>query len=554
MRGSGLLLSAVKSAKSLLGNVRVWVGIALTVFAVLLALAPAAEAQGQSTAKKLDAIRTRMEKGQGLYVNGDYKGAVQIFEDGYKSYPYSAFLFNAGVCYQKLNDFDSALAKFREYLRVDPSAPDAAKVAERIAALEAARSATDAGVPEAGVVTDAGELDGGVPEAGTPPPPIVPDDESAMKSLVVIETEPEGAPLRLFARNSEAAPPFKLGAENAGWTELPASRAPANLTLAVGRYHLVVEKFRDFNVSETDIDVAPGHVLHFKANLSQGAFMAFLRVSANVPGAYVYLDDPLKKKAMWGITPHSELVGFGTHKLLVEAPGFEPLSTEVTLKHGEQKELEVKLARLGYGILRIHSNALEISVEVDGKPRGSWRDGDPPLDIQLPSGPHKLVVTSAGRKDLEGTVEIPRGQVLPVHATMIQTYPRGGAWTQAIVGVALIGAAVWAGNQADELHEQLQADRAKGALEETDSRATKGRWFAIGSNVGFGAGAILIGLATYNFIRDPLPDSSTQLEKPAEFDDPRKRKPLEQQARRPSVEVAPYFGQNAGGLVIGGKF
>jgi len=151
-------------------------------------------------------------------------------------------------------------------------------------------------------------------------------------------------------------------------------------------------------------------------------------------------------------------------------------------------------------------------------------------------------------------IDIPPGQVLPVHATMIQTYPRGAAWLQAVAGVAFIGAAVWAGQEADKIHEQLEADRAKGALEANDSRATEGRWYAIGSNAGFGVGAVLLGLATYNFIRDPLPDSSAQLEKPAEFDDPRKQKPLGQQARGPKLDVAPYFGKSSGGLIIGGKF
>jgi len=370
-RRSALLLCAVTTAKSLLGNVRIWVAVALVAIGVVLAMAPRAEAQATSTAKKLEAIRARMEKGQVLYLKGDHAAAAQVFEDGYKSYPYSAFLFNAGVCYQKLNDFDRALEKFREYLRVDPNAPDAAKVNERIAALEAARSALDAGVPEAGALEDAGDAgdsDAGVPEAGAPPPPlppIVPDDENAMKSLVVIETEPEGAPLKLYARTSASAAPFRVGAENPGWTEVQSTRSPANLTLAVGRYHLVVEKFRDFNVSETDIDVQPGHVLHFKANLSQGAFMAFLRVVSNVPGAYIYLDDVNKKKPVWGTTPQGELVAHGQHKVLVEAPGFEPLLTDVTLKHGEQKELQVKLVRVGYGFLRIHSNALEIDIEID---------------------------------------------------------------------------------------------------------------------------------------------------------------------------------------------
>jgi len=68
------------------------------------------------------------------------------------------------------------------------------------------------------------------------------------------------------------------------------------LSLAVGRYHVVIEKFHDFNVSETDIKVSAGHVHNFKANLSQGVFMSFLRTSANVTGAHVWLDDPKKER------------------------------------------------------------------------------------------------------------------------------------------------------------------------------------------------------------------------------------------------------------------
>jgi hypothetical protein len=77
---------------------------------------------------------------------------------------------------------------------------------------------------------------------------------------------------------------------------------------------------------------------------------------------------------------------------------------------------------------------------------------------------------------------------------------------------------------------------------------------AIGSNIGFGLGAIALSLATYNFIRDPLPESSAQLDKPREFDDPRKQHPPKPQARDLRLDFAPYVGQNSGGVVVGGKF
>jgi len=528
-------------------------------------VAPIALAQPRDpAAKSLEGIRAQMEKGQGLYVAGNYAGAAEVFEAGYATYPYSAFLFNAGVCYQKLNDVDRALAKFKDYLRVDPSAPDADKVNARIAALEAAKSAAAAA---AVVVPDAGA------DAGPPQPPkpavVVPsgDDQNAMKSLVVIETEPDGAPLRIYQRVEAAALPFKLGAVNAGWKDVLATHAPANLTLDVGHYHVVVEKFRDFNASEADMDVSPGHVHQLKANLSQGAFMAFLRVSANVIGAHVWVDDQKKEHSEWGETPHGELIPGGRHNVLVEVPGFEPLLTQVELQHGEQKELDVRLSRVNYGVLRFDSNAPEIKVKVDDQPKGVWRSGEEPLDARIDSGSHKVTVSSDGRKTFEGMVVVPRGQISPVHVKMIPKYPRGPAWTQAIVGAAFLGAAIYVGTESNRLHDQLQADRSAGSLEPGDSRITRGRWFAVGADGGFAIAAVLGGIATYNFIKDPLPPSSVKSDKPLEFDDPMKARPtarLEVRGPKPlpiverpksrSLEFGPQATSSGGGLFLGGKF
>ncbi|HTA90794.1 MAG TPA: PEGA domain-containing protein, partial [Polyangiaceae bacterium] len=371
---------------------------------VLAVLSPSATAQSQANAgQRLEAIRAEMDKGQSLYVTGNYAGAAEVFEAGYATYPYSAFLFNAGVCYQKLNDVERALAKFKDYTKVDPNAPDIDKVNQRIATLEAAKaSAAAAAAAAAPAATDAGVVD-----AGAPPPPKLPvvlpssDDQNAMKSLVVIETEPDGAPLRIYGRTDPNAQPFQVGATNPGWKEVVATRAPANLTLDVGHYHVVVEKFRDFNASEADMDVSPGHVHQLKANLSQGQFMAFLRVSSNVIGAHVWVDDQKKEHPEWGETPHGELIPGGAHVLLVEVPGFEPLLANVNLTHGEQKEMEVRLARVGYGVLRIDSSAPEIKVHIDDQPKGIWRSGEEPLDVRGDSGKHKLTVTSDGRKTFE---------------------------------------------------------------------------------------------------------------------------------------------------------
>ncbi|HEY3593438.1 MAG TPA: PEGA domain-containing protein, partial [Polyangiaceae bacterium] len=374
-------------------------------------------------------------------------------------------------------------------------------------------------------------------------------------------------------RIDDNAAAFKLGGQNPGWKEIANARSPANLTLSVGKYHVVVEKFRDFNESHSDIDVSPGHVYQFKANLSQGEFMAFLRVSANVKGGYIWLDDKQKERPFWGTTPHGELVSSGPHEVLVEAPGFEPLLAPVLVNHGEQKEMEVAMVRVNYGFLRIDSNAPEVKVRIDEQPKGVWKSGTEPLDVQSPSGPHKLTVLSDGRKTFEQVVNVPRGQVLPVHVKMIPRYPRGAAWTQAVIGAAFIGAAAYFGSESNKVYDQLDADRKAGRLEQGDSRATKGRWLAVGADGGFAVGGVLGILATYNFVKDPLPESSIKSDKPVEFPDPRQGQPLALLPRRglhdalaaerpraaepalspPKVRVG-AVAPDAPGLFIGGQF
>ena len=555
-----------------------WVVLLLVLLGLVAIVTGTALAQPKdASGKRLEAIRQEMEKGQGLYVAGNYVGAAEVFEAGYLTYPYSAFLFNAGVCYQKQNDVDRALAKFKEYVKVDPNAPDVDKVNQRIATLEAAKAAALAAAaappPPPPAEADAGvESDAGVTAPPPPPPPAVvlpsTDDQNAMKSLVVIETEPDGAPLRIYQRVDANAAHFTLGAAtNPGWKEVVATHAPANLTLDVGHYHVVVEKFRDFNASEADMAVSPGHVHQLKANLSQGQFMAFLRVSSNVIGAHAWIDDQKKEHPEWGETPHGELVPGGKHVVLVEAPGFEPLLSNVELEHGEQKELEVRLSRVNYGVLRIDSSAPSVKVKLDEKLQGVWRSGEEPLDVRADSGPHQLVIESDGRKTFEGKIVVPRGQILPLRAKMIPKYPRGPAWTQAVIGAAFLGAAIYVGSESNRLYDQLKRDRDSGVLESSDSRATRGKWFAVGADAGFVVAGVLGGLATYNFIKDPLPDSSVKTGKLLEFDDPLKARPVARlEPRRPpaatlasrptglELKLAPRASASGGGLFLGGSF
>src|SRR5262249_25549060 len=153
---------------------------------------------------------------------------------------------------------------------------------------------------------------------------------------------------------------------------------------------------------------------------------------------------------------------------------------------------------------------------------------------------------------------------LPVHATMIQRYPRGGAWMEAICGVALIGGGVVTGTFSNHLYDDLSADRKAGVLGAADSRKTAGTWLAVGADVGFAGGAVLLRRSPYTFIRDPLPPSSSQIDKPLEFDDPQKARPqalapgkrpaAERRAARTAPPVHVGAAPSGAGIALGGTF
>jgi hypothetical protein len=262
-------------------------------------------------------------------------------------------------------------------------------------------------------------------------------------------------------------------------------------------------------------------VLQVKVNLAQGEFMGHLRVSSNVPNALVYLDDPTRKKEPWGKTPHSEKVAIGEHSLLLQATGYEPTTQKLVVDRGEQKELKVRLERLRIGGLRVTSNAPQVSVTLDGRPVGTYSKSGPPLELRkLASGTHHLRILANGRKPLEATVQIPRGQILPVHAHLVVLPPRGAAYAQAIIGGVLLGGGIYLGLESNRLHDELELDRSHRTLANDDSRALRGKIYSISADVAFLGAGVLAGVSTYNFLHDPLPPSRLVVKPPVEFDSP----------------------------------
>ncbi|MBI4705591.1 MAG: PEGA domain-containing protein [Deltaproteobacteria bacterium] len=370
---------------------------------------------------------------------------------------------------------------------------------------------------------------------------------------MLVESEPAGAPLAIYERIVATAEPFAAGGKNTGWQEITSgAKTPHALSLRVGFYHVAIEAFEDYKRSETDVNLAPGHVYTFKANLSQGEFLGFLRVTATAEGAKIYVDDPPPhKRAPWGRTPHGALINPGKHRIWVEASGHEPFAASLDTAHGKTAELEAKLRRVPWGMLEIEGDAEEVEIDVDGQEHAPYLQSGKPANVKLPAGKHQLVLDASGRKAFAGEIDVPRGQTRSVHATLNESYPRGQAIASGVLAVA-------AGVGGYFLYDFANRRAEKEDEEKTPEEDRNSHIFR---NISYGvlAGAgVLAGVSIFFSIYDPVPDSFVQADEPRELDEPApkdkpKKKP-EKSARGGLLQVGAQAGPQGAGLGVGGRF
>ena len=475
------------------------------------------DARGAPCAGSLDEARRHMERGFELYDKKRFlEGAVE-FDAAYRAQPFSAFLCNAAMAYQEALDFPNAILRYRAFLAAEPNPPDLARIKTNLTWLEAQQAAHLAAHPAD--VGDAGvdAAPAAVASADAAPPPV--EMSRSFRSQVIVVSDPPGAPLHVFARRPGAAA-FVSGAKNPGWDKvIDASRTPHDLSLGPGDYHIVIDAFKDYRKSETDLQLLPGHLYEFKANLSQGEFLGFLRVLSPVPGALVFLDDPPPhRKPAWGRAPHGALVESGEHKVWVEAPGYEPASETALIEHGQTLELTPALTRVGYGYLRVDGNAEEVTVRIDGHSRGLYTLAGDALRIRLPAGSHRVELDAVGRKLWAGDVDVPRGQELGLHGRLSVKPARSGAVVTGALTVGAIVGGVALFRQAAQPSASMTGSVGPGS---STGGAPTGAptWLRVGGVVSFGLGALLGVSTVYSLVSDPTPPSNVKLDKPKELDD-----------------------------------
>lgn len=460
-------------------------------------VAPAAQANAApSGSEALERARDHMERGQELYQQARFIEAAQEFQAAYDAQPFSAFLFNAGVAYDYQGEAGQAANYFQRYLERDPEAGDAAEVRARIARLRSGQ--TSQANQRAGQTQPDGSQ---VATSETTPTNNGDDDgfvhreapSQEFKSLLSIRTSPAGATITL----QKDGRPVGTGP------------SPYAETLEAGEYKLTISH-PDYRTVEETVRIRPGKVYVVIVEMSQGKFLGYLRVITSIPGASVFIDN--KAEGAVGRTPFQNVISTGTHKIWIDRPGYTPLEREVEVGVGEDVTVRVDLTRVDFGRVRVLSNVQGAEVYIDDE-----RVGSVPYDGEVGAGEHIVRVESDGMKSWEESVAIQQGQLSRVRVTLRPAVGRGGAWVTSSLAVVSIAGGVVMGLLANGIQSDLEAARDNGTLASNDDRIFNGTLLSIGADIAFGVGAILGGLATYYFLRDPLPDSEGRVLEPVDW-------------------------------------
>lgn len=109
-----------------------------------LLLGPAAWAQDDTSQER---ARELYQNGRTLYEEGEYESAIMAFKQGYDLSKLPAFLYNIANAYERLGDFEQAIAYLNQY-RALASADERETLERRIRAMEKRLAETPAPAPE----------------------------------------------------------------------------------------------------------------------------------------------------------------------------------------------------------------------------------------------------------------------------------------------------------------------------------------------------------------------------------------------------------------------
>ncbi len=461
------------------------------VLAVVLVLSAAGPALAQQT-DTLQRAQTLFDEAQQKYMAKDYGGAAESFKKAYDARPLPSFLYNAAAAYHMQGKtagdraaYELAVQYYQNFLTADPATTDKPSVDKSIAVLTA-------------------EIERLKPTEGAPPPEATPSAEVAAlgdvvtRSLVVIETEPQGANIYLDDK------------KNGVFAQTPWSGS------IDGPHKVLIEK-RGHKSKESTIAPDPNRLVVLQVVLSEEDYLGWLEIRSNVPGASVFSDD--KASGAIGKTPYSGNFKPGKHTIWISADGYDEHREELTIIAGETHEVTADLKGSPVGYLNIRGANLERArVIVDGAvvcERG-------PCRTPVKEGPRAIVVSRGGWKPYRTRLDVQARTEITIAPQLAEKPGRGDAV------VAYIFTAILAGGATGAYFYQ------KG-LEPTDKYYDKRKYIRYGAYGGWGLAGVIGLSAIYYTFRDKGPPSTGQIDVKA-------------------LALTPSVGSDFAGLSVAGGF
>ena len=424
----------------------------------------------------LDRIRELFDRGHDAYEAGAYEVAASEFRAAHALRPAASLLFNEAVCYEKLGDAGRAVRLFRRYLEAAPRAADRAAVEQRIDDLERRVKVAPA----------------------------------APRGVVFIESRPAGASIYL---DSKDGPPI-------GTTPWNGSIEGTHTVIISAPGHLDERR---------SLTGRPGVVNNFYFTLAQPHLTSFVVVTANAPGAEVYIDE--KSYGPVGTTPYRSHLTPGKHRVIVGGEGLTDSVQEVDFEAGRIHELHARVERAAVGYVVVHGRSVEgATVKLDGVPVCRA-----PCRFPSPSGARQITVEKAGSKPLRRTVEVGRATEVDLTVRLAPRQARTDVIWKAAFAAAAIGGGVYLGLQANAVQDSLERDLAAGMppLSADDDRYTRGKLYALSADGLFLAGGAVAAYTAISLLSEKGPPSTAEAA-PREL--------------HPGLSVAPALGPGYGGV------
>jgi tetratricopeptide (TPR) repeat protein len=266
------------------------------------------------------------------------------------------------------------------------------------------------------------------PGAPAPPPPGGPGSEDPVARGKALKADGDRAIGEM--RYSDA-----LTAYDAAYAASPTFEVLFNRGRAyqfLGRYPEAYEDFTRF-AREAPPDVKAKVPGIDKIIEEVRAKVAFLTVRSKVSGASVQLGD-----RVIGTTPLSPRIGVNAGLVILKAtaPGHEPFERSLELQGGGvEREIDLVMASIGDGLLRIESGTPGVVALVDGE-----RLGAAPLDVPARPGEHTVTLEREDFETASQRAVVLAGQTKLVRFDLVEepgVHERWWFWTG--IGVLVVG-------------------------------------------------------------------------------------------------------------------